>query len=142
MDSENSLTIIIIAFPVLLFYKGSTTRANGAMVILRPATTLGMVADISGDNVSVIDTTFTNRVTISVSKCKKNQMYSIEARKDRNAVFIKSVNLVICIAYHFNDSGLRSFRHSCSYSYLVLHNRFRKHNITFHGEGNCYISEN
>jgi hypothetical protein len=51
---------------------------------------LGMVGDISGD--TTIDTTYTNNFGhYEFQNVRNDRVYSIEARKDNNAVFIKSV---------------------------------------------------
>jgi hypothetical protein len=103
MNSGNPPEIETTSISGTLLLQDGTTRADGAMVILRSASILGMVGDISGDTVSTSDTTITDKGgRYAFQEVKDNRMYSIEAQKDNDAVFIKSVN---CVATEPVDMG-------------------------------------
>ncbi|MBN1600563.1 MAG: hypothetical protein JW915_03090 [Chitinispirillaceae bacterium] len=90
IDSETAQAINKSSISGILTLQDGATRADRAMVILRPAAMLGMVGDISRD--TTIDTTFTNNFGhYEFQNVQNDQIYSIEARKDNNAVYIKSV---------------------------------------------------
>ena len=78
-----------------LYQPDGETPAEKAMVILRPNTILAMVGDIASRHKdSYVDTVLTNNHgQYSFDNTQTGIVYSIEAKKDNNAIFIESVNV-------------------------------------------------